>query len=223
MEYYCLCVLRWLMRPILALNCLLQIVQERSEEESAIGDALALAFRCARFCLAFLIIFVSYLPAPLLMRPRLFAQSCASCSQRLLKSLRETFRMSFLVLFVRLFDLCLFGFVGFLFLLVSGFGLRFVIEALPGLFSYNCFASTPEESVTSTNFFKSPSSAMRVSLRAVISTLDLSSSLPTRDVLRCGLSEPALSIKVRTFHAPMFKGIIFVFYFLFSRLTSQEF
>ena len=33
------------MRPILALNCLLQIVQERSEEESSVGGALALAFR----------------------------------------------------------------------------------------------------------------------------------------------------------------------------------
>ena len=46
---YYLCVLRWLMRPILALNCLLQIEQERSEEESSVGDAFALAFRCARF------------------------------------------------------------------------------------------------------------------------------------------------------------------------------
>ena len=35
------------MRPILALNCLLQLEQERSEEESSVGDALALAFRCA--------------------------------------------------------------------------------------------------------------------------------------------------------------------------------
>ena len=47
-----LCVLRWLMRPILALNCLLQIEQERSEQESSVGDALALAFRWARFCSA---------------------------------------------------------------------------------------------------------------------------------------------------------------------------
>ena len=42
-----------------------------------------------------------------------------------------------LMLFVRLFDLCLFGFVGFLFLLVSGKGCGlclFVIVALPGLF-----------------------------------------------------------------------------------------
>ena len=33
------------MRPILALNCLLQIEQERSEEESSVGDALGLASR----------------------------------------------------------------------------------------------------------------------------------------------------------------------------------
>ena len=40
------------MRPILVLNCLLQIEQERSEVESSVGDASALAFRCARFCSA---------------------------------------------------------------------------------------------------------------------------------------------------------------------------
>ena len=57
------------MRPILALNCLLQTEQERSEEESSVGDALALAFRCACFCSASLILFASYSPAPLLMRP----------------------------------------------------------------------------------------------------------------------------------------------------------
>ena len=57
------------MRPILALNCLLQIEQERSEEESSVGDALALAFRCARFCSASLILFASYSPVPLFMRP----------------------------------------------------------------------------------------------------------------------------------------------------------
>ena len=56
------------MRPILALNCLLQAEQERSEEESSVGDALALAFRCAHFCLASLILFASYSPAPLFMR-----------------------------------------------------------------------------------------------------------------------------------------------------------
>ena len=77
---YYLCVLRWLMRPILALNCLLQIEQERSEEETSVGDALALAFRCAGFCSASLILFASYLPAPLFMRPRHFVRSCAICS-----------------------------------------------------------------------------------------------------------------------------------------------
>ena len=41
-----------------------------------------------------------------------------------------------LVLFVRLFGLCLFRFVGFLFLFWVWEGLRFVIVALPGLFSY---------------------------------------------------------------------------------------
>ena len=48
-----------------------------------------------------------------------------------------------LVLFVRLFGLCLFGFVGFLFLLGSGGELRFVIVALPGLFSYHFFHIDP--------------------------------------------------------------------------------
>ena len=92
-----LCFLRWLMRPILALNCLLQIEQERSEEESSVGDALALAFRCAHFCSASLILFASYSPAPLFMRPRHFVQSCAICSHDsvgMLKSLREALRVS---------------------------------------------------------------------------------------------------------------------------------
>ena len=58
------------MRPILALNCLLQIEQERSEEESSVGDALALAFRSARFSSPSLIPFVftsstSYEASPL--------------------------------------------------------------------------------------------------------------------------------------------------------------
>ena len=80
------------MRPILALNRLLQIAQERSEEESSVGDALALAFRCARFCSA-----ASYLPAPLLMGPRHFVRSCAICSHDafdMLKSLRKALRVS---------------------------------------------------------------------------------------------------------------------------------
>ena len=33
------------MRPILALNCLLQIEQERSEEESSVGDAKGIGNR----------------------------------------------------------------------------------------------------------------------------------------------------------------------------------
>ena len=85
------------MRPILALNCLLQIEQERSEEENSNGDALALAFRCARFCSASLILFAPYSPAPLLMRPHHFARSCPICSHDsvgVLKSLREALRVS---------------------------------------------------------------------------------------------------------------------------------
>ena len=85
------------MRPILALNCLLQIEQERSEEESSVGDALSLAFRCARFSSASLILFASYSLAPLFMRPRHFVRSCAIYSHdsvRMLKSLREALRVS---------------------------------------------------------------------------------------------------------------------------------
>ena len=84
------------MRPILALNCLLQIEQERSEEESSVGDALALAFRCACFCSASLILFALYAPAPLFM-PHHFVRSCAICSHDsvgMLKSLREALRVS---------------------------------------------------------------------------------------------------------------------------------
>ena len=71
--------------------------QERSEEESSVGDALALAFRCARFCSASLIHFASYSPAPLLMRPRYVVRSCAICSHDsvgMFKSLREALRVS---------------------------------------------------------------------------------------------------------------------------------
>ena len=52
-----------------------------------------------------------------------------------------------LVLFVRLFDLCLFGFVGFLSLLVSGKGLRFVIVALPRLFFYFFYSTDRSKAV----------------------------------------------------------------------------
>ena len=70
------------MRPILAV-CL-QIEQERSEEESSVGDALALAFRCVRFCSASLILFASYSPAPLFMRPRHFVHPVQSVPMTLL-------------------------------------------------------------------------------------------------------------------------------------------
>ena len=86
-----------LMRPVLALNCLLQIAQERSEEESSIGDA-SVAFRCARFCSASLIIFASYSLAPLLMRPLHFVRSYAVCSHDsvgMLKPLREALRVTY--------------------------------------------------------------------------------------------------------------------------------
>ena len=79
------------MRPILALNCLLQIEQERSEEESSVGDAFALAFRCARFCSASLILFVSYSPAPLFYEA---SPLCSHDSVGMLKSLREALRVS---------------------------------------------------------------------------------------------------------------------------------
>ena len=85
------------MRPILALNCLSQTEQERSEEESSVGDALALAFRCARFCSASLILFASYSPAPPFKGPCHFVRSCAVCSHDsvgMLKSLREALRVS---------------------------------------------------------------------------------------------------------------------------------
>ena len=45
-----------------------------------------------------------------------------------------------LVLFVRLFDLCSLGFCRFPFTLGVWEGLRFVIVALSGLFSYLCFS-----------------------------------------------------------------------------------
>ena len=41
------------MRPILALNCLLQIEQERSEEESSVGNAFSSGFPLCTFLLGF--------------------------------------------------------------------------------------------------------------------------------------------------------------------------
>ena len=54
--------------------------QQRTEQDNSVGDALALALRRTRFCLASLILFASYSLAHLLMRPRHFARSCAICS-----------------------------------------------------------------------------------------------------------------------------------------------
>ena len=74
------------------LSSKLQIEQERSEEESPVGGVLALAFRCARFCSASLILFASYSSAP-----RHFVRSCAVCSHDsvgMLKSLKEALRVS---------------------------------------------------------------------------------------------------------------------------------
>ena len=82
---------------MLALNCLLQREQQTSEQDSSVGDVLGLALRCARFCPASLILFASYSLAPLLMRPRHFARSCAVCSHDsvgMLKSFREALRVS---------------------------------------------------------------------------------------------------------------------------------
>ena len=56
----------------LSSNCLLQIEQERSEQESSVGDVVSLAFRWARFCSTSLILFASFSPAPLLMRHQHF-------------------------------------------------------------------------------------------------------------------------------------------------------
>ena len=37
---------------------------------------------------------------------------------------------------------------------------------------------------------------------------------------RCGLSDPALSKRVRTFHSPIFKGMTFVFFLVFRPLNG---
>ena len=58
----------------------------------------------------------------------------------------------------------------------------------------------------------SPTSARRFSLRAAISILYLPSSLLTRAVLRCDLSDAALSISMRTFQTSNVKSIAFVIF-----------
>ena len=86
------------MSPIIALSRLLQIEQERSEEESSVGDAFALLFRCAHFCSVSLIPFASYSSAPLFMRPRHFALSCAICSHGSVDMLKGGFEDVFVSL-----------------------------------------------------------------------------------------------------------------------------
>ena len=155
--------------------------QQRSEQDSSVGDALALALRCASFCSVSLSLFASYSLVPLLMRPRHFALSCAICSHDavcMLKSLTEALKvvpvlvLRFVALWFMLqgdlFNACHFVFVFFSpfsiaslweesanlsafrtfvrFVLVWIYqfslslgvweGLRFVIVALNGLFSY---------------------------------------------------------------------------------------
>ena len=48
----------------LSSKLLLQVEQKRSEKESSVGDAFALAFHCALFCSALLVLFASYSPTP---------------------------------------------------------------------------------------------------------------------------------------------------------------
>ena len=70
----------------------LSVADGTTEQDSSVGDSLALALRCARFCSASLILFASYSLAP-----RHFARSCAICSHDyvgMLKSLRAASRVS---------------------------------------------------------------------------------------------------------------------------------
>ena len=77
---FCLFVLRFL-RPSRP-KWVMSIEQERSEEESSVGDALALAFRCARFCLASLILFFIPLAKSEWQRPVQLAALCSHVEWR---------------------------------------------------------------------------------------------------------------------------------------------
>ena len=84
-------------KPILALNCRLQIEHVKSDCAESDNKSLALAFPSLRFLSASQIFFDSNCPAPLLMRQRNFVRSGASCSQDsvgILKSLSEAIRVS---------------------------------------------------------------------------------------------------------------------------------
>ena len=93
------------MREMLLFLCSKMADETNSSSKLSVADRTtevrarqSLTLRCARFCSASLILFASYSLAPLLMRPRHFARSCAICSHDsvgMLKSLREAFRVSF--------------------------------------------------------------------------------------------------------------------------------
>ena len=55
----CLCVRRWLYKPILALNCRLQIEQVNADSAESDDGPLALAFLSLRFISASQILFAS--------------------------------------------------------------------------------------------------------------------------------------------------------------------
>ena len=62
-------------------------------ERKLCGEALALAFCCTRFYWASLILFASYSPAPLLMRPRLISEKfCRTPEETYLSQITWTFR-----------------------------------------------------------------------------------------------------------------------------------
>ena len=71
--------------------------RKRGLRKKALLVMPSLAFHCTRFCSDLLILFVSYSPAPLLMRPHHFARSSAIWSYDsvdMLKYLRESLRVS---------------------------------------------------------------------------------------------------------------------------------
>ena len=93
----CLCVRLRLYKPILALNCRLEIEQVNSDCAESDDGPLAPAFLSLRFLSVSQVLFASYWEAPLLMRQRHFVRSWAACSQdsvEILKSLSEALRVS---------------------------------------------------------------------------------------------------------------------------------
>ena len=98
-----LCVLSWLIRPNLALNCLLQIEQLNSEDDYSDDDPVSLTLHSLRVCSVLQTRLASYSSVPFLIRPFHFARSCSVCSQDsgvMLKSLRGVFRISLYIAFL---------------------------------------------------------------------------------------------------------------------------